>query len=133
MADRDDAAGASSDYKVGYRRPPLHSRFKPGQSGNPSGGKAGPKAPRELLDQLLAETMTVTEQGRRKRVSKLELVMRQLVNRAASGDPRLMRMLLDRLARSAPQEVGLALAPADEAIIAELMAGISVVDSGNDA
>lgn len=28
-------------YKVGYRCPPLHSRFKPGQSGNPKGRKPG--------------------------------------------------------------------------------------------
>jgi Family of unknown function (DUF5681) len=28
---------ASKDYKVGYGRPPEHSRFKRGQSGNPRG------------------------------------------------------------------------------------------------
>ena len=27
----------SDDSRVGYKRPPMHSRFKPGQSGNPKG------------------------------------------------------------------------------------------------
>ena len=28
----------------GYRDPPVHSRFKPGQSGNPAGGPKGPRS-----------------------------------------------------------------------------------------
>ena len=31
------------DYKVGYKKPPLHSRFKKGQSGNPRGRPRGAK------------------------------------------------------------------------------------------
>ena len=32
------------EYRVGYRKPPLHSRFKKGQSGNPEGGRLpGPR------------------------------------------------------------------------------------------
>jgi hypothetical protein len=37
--------GQSSEegmYQVGYCRPPLHSRFKPGQSGNPEAGQSSP-------------------------------------------------------------------------------------------
>ena len=37
---------------VGYGRPPKHTRFKPGQSGNPKGrpgGKAATKADGEML------------------------------------------------------------------------------------
>jgi hypothetical protein len=30
-----------TDYAVGYRRPPLHSRFQPGVSGNPPGRPKG--------------------------------------------------------------------------------------------
>jgi hypothetical protein len=32
---------AESEYKVGYGKPPLETRFKPGVSGNPNGRKAG--------------------------------------------------------------------------------------------
>lgn len=128
MADGADNAGP---YSVGYRRPPLHSRFKPGQSGNPTGHRKPRKAPRDLLDDLLAEKVAVTEQGTSKRVTKLELILRQLVNRSASGDARLMRMLLDMLARSVPEGSGDILAPEDEAIIADLMASMGVKGPGN--
>ncbi|WP_116394747.1 DUF5681 domain-containing protein [Nitrobacter sp. Nb-311A] len=33
----DDHNGASTEYEVGYGRPPIQGRFKPGQSGNPKG------------------------------------------------------------------------------------------------
>ena len=36
---------------VGYKRPPVHSRFKPGQSGNPGGKPKGPT----LLGEINAE------------------------------------------------------------------------------
>ena len=29
--------GANRNYAVGYRKPPLHTRFQKGRSGNPSG------------------------------------------------------------------------------------------------
>ena len=32
--------------EVGYGRPPMHTRFKPGQSGNPKAGRQGAKTPR---------------------------------------------------------------------------------------
>ena len=31
----------SGDYEVGYGRPPVQSRFQPGQSGNPAGKRKG--------------------------------------------------------------------------------------------
>jgi hypothetical protein len=34
-------AAADADNRVGYRRPPRHSRFQPGQSGNPRGPPRG--------------------------------------------------------------------------------------------
>jgi hypothetical protein len=40
---------ANNDYEVGYRRPPKHTRFKPGQSGNPLGRpKIGPSLKADL-------------------------------------------------------------------------------------
>jgi hypothetical protein len=41
------------EYNVGYRKPPKHAQFRPGQSGNPKGRKKGAKGmkgnPRALL------------------------------------------------------------------------------------
>jgi len=41
----------------------------------------------KLLDEALNEVVVVTENGRRKKVTKLDAIMKQLVNRAAQGGP----------------------------------------------
>jgi hypothetical protein len=41
----------------------------------------------------LGERIVVTENGRRKRITKLEAAVKQLVNRAASGEARSMKLL----------------------------------------
>jgi hypothetical protein len=50
-----------------------------------------------LLEEALNEAVVVNENGRRKRISKREAVLKQLVNRAASGDPRAIQLLLGEM------------------------------------
>jgi len=80
-------------YSVGYGKPPLHSRFKPGQSPNPKGRPRGSKNIATLLERALTERVTITENGKRRSITKLEASFKQLVNRAASGDLLAMRQL----------------------------------------
>ena len=47
------ATAQQPDYVVGYKRPPMHSRFKPGVSGNPSGRAKGTKNLRTLFQNIL--------------------------------------------------------------------------------
>ena len=65
-----------SDYKVGYKKPPLHTRFKKGQSGNPRGRPKGSKNFSTLLAEALNEPVIVAEDGKRRRISKRELGVR---------------------------------------------------------
>jgi hypothetical protein len=58
-------ADSESGYKVGPGRPPLHTRFKKGQSGNPGG--RGAKSLPALLADALSETVYVTTDGRGRR------------------------------------------------------------------
>lgn len=44
--------GRTADYEVGYKKPPVESRFKHGQSGNPA-GRAKSNAPRTSRKALL--------------------------------------------------------------------------------
>ena len=76
-------------------RPPTHSRFKPGQSGNPGGRPKGSVNLGSLLAKALNEKVTVTEGGRRRTISKGEVSIKQLVNKAAGGDLRSMRLVLE--------------------------------------
>jgi hypothetical protein len=58
------------DYEVGYGKPPPNSRFTKGQSGNPRGRPPGAKNLRTLLNEALNERVSVTENGKRRKISK---------------------------------------------------------------
>jgi len=81
-------------YEVGYGRPPREHRFQPGRSGNPRGRAKGARNLASVVAATLGERIAVTENGRRKRITKLEAAVKQLVNRAAAGEARSMQLLL---------------------------------------
>jgi hypothetical protein len=83
------------DYEVGYGRPPCHTRFVKGQSGNPRGRPPGAKNLSTLLSEALNETVIVTENGGRRKVTKRQAIITQLVNRSATADFRAIKILLD--------------------------------------
>ena len=83
-----------NDYEVGYRKPPEHSRWRKGQSGNPKGpGKGRTSLTREIQHEL-ARRITINEEGRRKRITKGEAIAKRLVNSAVSGDPKAIPLIL---------------------------------------
>ena len=82
---------------MGYGRPPLHTCFKPGHSGNPKGRPKGSKSLEAYVEKALEESVMVQEGGRRRSISKREAIAKQLVNKAASGDLRACKMLNDIL------------------------------------
>ena len=90
----DDSSKPDDDYRVGYRHPPLGTRFSPGTSGNPRGRPKGARKLATVLAAALAERVVVAENGWRKRITKLEAAVKQLVNRAASGEARSLSLLL---------------------------------------
>jgi hypothetical protein len=58
------------DYEVGYGKPPRHTRFKPGRSGNPRGRPSGSKNLSTLLNEALNEPVIVAENGGQRKISK---------------------------------------------------------------
>ena len=83
------------DYEVGYGKPPRDTRFPKGQSGNPRGRPSGDKNLKTLLSEALNEPVIVTENGGRRKVSKRQAIITQLVNRSATADFRAIKILLD--------------------------------------
>jgi len=84
----------SSEEDVGYRRPPSHTRFKKGQSGNPRGR---PKASTSFRSDLLAELqekLVLTENGREKRITKQRAFIKTLTAAAIKKDIRAVNALL---------------------------------------
>lgn len=92
----------SSDYQVGYGKPPKHTRFEKGRSGNPKGRPKGTLNLATVLERTLRERVVINENGRRKQITKMEAAVKQLVNQAASGDLVALRQLM-ALASSAEQ------------------------------
>jgi hypothetical protein len=90
---------AQDDKKVGYRNPPKHTQFKPGQSGNPQGRK-----PRfgsfeaDLLEELSTEIL-VQDNGVARTVSKQRVIVNVLVAAAMTGNMRASAALLTIVAR----------------------------------
>ena len=91
-------SGSDGDYEVGYGRPPVSGQFKKGRSGNPKGRTKGSKNLQTLVSQALNETVMVTSEGRRKKMSKVEAAFIQQANKAAAGDPKALKLILDILA-----------------------------------
>jgi hypothetical protein len=87
-------------YKVGRGRPPLETRFTPGVSGNPRGRPRGSRGVSAVIAAALAEKVTVTENGKRRSISKLEAAAKQLANKAAGGDAKAAKLIIDLLHQS---------------------------------
>jgi hypothetical protein len=88
------------DYEVGYGRPPQHTRFKPGQSGN---AKGRPKGARNLatdLKEILGQTVRVTENGCPTRYTKQQLMLITALNKSIKGDPRATANILSLAAKA---------------------------------
>ena len=103
---------SEKNYQIGYGKPPRHSRFKKGEpSANPRG------RPRKNMTALLVEGLnkkvTVTENGRRRKVTLREAITSQLINQSASADLRATKMLLD-LIKDAERQTAAAAAAAPE-------------------
>jgi hypothetical protein len=74
-----------SEERVGMGQPPHSTRFRPGQSGNPSGRSKRARDLAAIAARAFAEKVEVRENGRRRRITKLEASVKQLVNRAAAA------------------------------------------------
>ncbi len=86
-----------SKYEVGYRKPPKHSQFKPGQTGNPKGRPKGTKNLKTDLEEELHERILVREGGTERRISKQRALLKSLTAKAIKGDTRAANVLLNMI------------------------------------
>jgi len=83
-------ANSAIAYTVGNKRPPIETRFG-GPRGNQPGRRKGSKGRMTVIDEELNARVFVQGQGR---IPKFRVAVRQLVNKAASGDLRAINQLL---------------------------------------
>jgi hypothetical protein len=81
-------------YEVGYAKPPQYTRFRKGQSGNPKGRPKGLQSFARLARQAFNEKIAIKENGERRIITKLQAALKQLANKAASGDAAAIREVL---------------------------------------
>lgn len=96
MADGED--DDAKPYKVGYGKPPKHSQFKAGCSGNLNGrpAKAKQKTTRhEVLDRELERRVRVKTDGALVTMTVQEAQLRSLIQNALQGKPWANRLLAE--------------------------------------
>jgi len=79
---------------VGYGRPPVHTRFKKGQSGNPKGRRKGQRNIHTVVDEALRQRITIREGDRIRSLTKLDGVIVTMVNGALKGDAKALASLI---------------------------------------
>lgn len=126
---RNGRGGNGGDgYLIGYRRPPLETRFKPGASGNPKGRRKGSKNFKTLIKEALTAKVLIQEGTKSRQVTKFEgVVLRQLQNALKGNDRSAMAVFkmateLDFLedSQANPGDVA-ALSSTDEQILEQLL------------
>ena len=83
------------DESVGYGHPPKHSRFRPGQSGNPTGRPKKARSIRADLSEELSATIKVGDGKTSDEISKQRAIIKALVNAALAGNLRAVATVLD--------------------------------------
>src|SRR5258708_4325808 len=92
--------------KVGYAKPPVHSRFQKGRSGNPNGrGKKSPGLS-QMVKEVMAQKVPITKNGRTQKISLQRAALEQLGRSAAQGKPATLSQLIKllQLIESADQQ-----------------------------
>ena len=92
----EQANGSGREYDVGYRKPPKHKQFKPGQTGNPRGRPKGSKNESTILHELLHRKIKIQDGGQSRRVTILEAILTRFAHDSLKGDPKSARFLLGR-------------------------------------
>ncbi len=116
------------DYEVGYGKPPMATRFKKGQSGNPKGRPKASKNVSTMLEDVFFQMIPITESGKRRAVPVVEAILLQLVNGAAKGDMRHIDRVL-KLLPMVQEARALSLAGGDEAGQGDPQADMAVLEA----
>ena len=78
---------------VGYGKPPKHSQFKKGKSGNPK-GRPPTKVLHTVIEEILNQKVPITINGEKVVMTKKEAVIQQLMNESMKGKSSATKTLI---------------------------------------
>ncbi len=107
-------------YDVGYKKPPKHTQWSKGQSGNPSGKKKKDESLVDKVNKLGGEEIVVHKGGQKQVISNLDAVAHALLAKAQSGHIPAIKILIDlggADAVAAASAMGYDITPADLAVL----------------
>src|SRR3954471_10158444 len=90
---------APADYEVGKGKPPKHTQFQRGQSGNPGGRNKGSRNLKTIIAAVMESEIELSENGRKRKVPIVEAIFWRLAQDAMRGQPRAVESLLARYER----------------------------------
>jgi hypothetical protein len=90
-------------YSVGYKKPPHHTQFKPGQSGNPKGRPKKDDTVADIIRRAIRTPVPIIKDGKRLKISILEAMVMQQLTKAASGDAKAAALIFNELKFHQPE------------------------------
>lgn len=99
-----DPDGSPKPYKVGNKRPPKHTQWKPNESGNPNGWPRGRKSFKTELREVFEERIPIRVNGANLKVSMVKAMLLALRQKTLAGDQAAMDRLLRLMHQHLPDE-----------------------------
>ena len=106
-------AEEEADYAVGYGKPPVATRFKPGQSGNPNGRPKAAKGLSTIVRDTLTQKVMVRTPSGEKRISRIDAALHKTVELAMKGNVRALTQLIKLYSEAVPDTKAAAENPAE--------------------
>lgn len=95
-------SGDEGEYDVGYCKPPVHTQFKTGNKGG--GRKKGSKNLKTIVKEALSSKVPAKINGKTMKMTKVELSVHQLANKASAGDLKAISKVVELYQMYGPQE-----------------------------
>jgi Family of unknown function (DUF5681) len=86
-------------YEVGFGKPPRQTRFEIGNQAGRRGRPRGSENLATIVEEEFDATIEVTEAGKRRRLSKRRVGIRQLANKIATGDIKATALYIELLSK----------------------------------
>jgi len=86
----------TDDFEVGYKKPPKHTQFAKGRSGNPTGRPKGSKNLRTVLEETLNQKIQINQGGNSSTVTIMEAIVKRVANDALNGNRSAADLILKK-------------------------------------